>query len=368
MEAMSVLSVIAVNYNSSALLKDCFSSLVSATENIKTEFIVIDSDSREDEVNNLRTLEGDNVRIILKKENVGYPRAVNEGLKNANGDFILITNPDVFYTHDSIKNLLNVLKKFPNCGAVGPRTWWDKGMTFLLPLSELITPFWMFKTCLMDISSALREVILRRWIRKVQAYWLSEKPPVQDMLSGACIMTTRKVLEIVGGFDETFPLYFEDADWCLRARKAGYHLYMVPDAHIIHYYNQSAGQDVRTSQEKFDNSLNIYLRKYFKIRSYLSGNISKLLKRIFNKADNLYDYRGAITKPPVFTFEDKSKKLLLLSPVDSMIPSAGSIFEGDLFKISEELWNFLNNGRYFMRAFEMKHLSSCGAWSWDKIG
>lgn len=366
MEKISVLSVVAVNYNSSSLLKKCLSSIISTTENITTEFIVIDSGSKKDEADSIRSLEDGNVRIIFKKENVGYPHAVNEGIKNAKGDFILITNPDVLYKPDSIKNMIEALRLFPHCGAVGPRTWWDEGMTFLLPLSELVTPFRMLKAELMGISQTFRGMILKKWIKRALRYWLSGKPLVQEMLSGACIMTTRKVLEIVGGFDETFPLYFEDTDWCLRVRKAGYNLYMLPDAEIIHYYNQSAGQDSRSSQEKFNYSSNKYLKKHFNIRFILTGYIAGLLKNINKKTDCLYDDIGIITTPPVFTFKNSAKKLLLLSPVDSMIPSGGSIFQGDSFKLSEELWGHLADGRYYVRVFCPDRLKDYGSWSWYK--
>ena len=361
-----MLSVIAVNYNSSALLKECLSSLVSATEDIPAEFIVIDSGSKAEDADNLRTLEGDNVRVIFSRETISYSTAVNIGVKNTKGDFILITNPDVLYKPDSIKKMLNALAEFPQCGAVGPRTWWDKNMTFLLPFSAPVTPGSILKAEFMRTSGTLREVIMRRWIRQALKCWLSEKPLEQEMISGACIMTTRKIFNITGGFDENFPLYFEDTDWCLRVRNAGYRLYMLPDAGIIHYYNQSAKQDISASQQKYDCSLSKYLRKHYKNRSYLIRQILRLLHGRQNKMDDLYENKGSLTISPAFTFKKDSKKLLLLSPVDTLIPSAGSIIDGTYFEIPKGLWDRLGEGRYFMRAFDIEDLEDCGAWSWVK--
>lgn len=364
---MKMLSVIAVNYNSSALLKECLSSLISAAEGIPVEFIVIDSGSKEADADNLRTLERDNVRVIFSRETLSYSAAVNRGVKNTEGDFILITNPDVLYMPGSIRNMLNALSELPQCGAVGPRTWWDEKMTFLLPFSELITPGSIIKAELMRKSVILREIIMRRWIRKALKYWLSKKPLKQEMLSGACIMTSRNIFNIIGGFDETFPLYFEDTDWCLRVREAGYRLYMTPDAGIIHYYNQSGKQDMAASRQRYDYSLNKYLNKHYKNRTYLVRQITRLLLQgSENKMNYLYEDKGSLTVPPVFTFKDNSGKLILLSPIDTLIPSAGAITDSNDFIISNELWDRLGEGGYFMRAFDIEELWNCGAWNWVK--
>ncbi len=360
-----MLSVISVNYNSSALLKDCLSSISSAVQNgMPVEFIVVDSGSGADDVDALKRLEKKNLKLILSRENIGYAGAVNKGILNATGNFILITNPDVFYKPDSIKNMINALKQLPACGAVGPKTWWDKKMTFLLPLSEILTPYRIIKTELMKVSGTFRDMAVRRWVKRALNYWLSGRPLRQEMLSGACIMTTREVLDIVGGFDESFPLYFEDTDWCLRVRKAGYHLYMVSGADVVHYYNQSAGQEIGVSQQKFHNSLNIYLSKHFQARSYLISCILSFLKVSRNASERLYNDKGVLVEPPDFTFNDDSGKLFLLSTVESMIPSAGAIAGGNFFKISNELWDCMSEGRYFMRVFDIKQLKNRGAWSW----
>ena len=361
-----MLSIITVNHNSSALLKDCFSSIVSAIGDEPYEIIVIDSGSKEEDVDNLLKLKSDNVGIILNSENIGYARAVNTGIRNAKGDFVLITNPDVIYKSGSIRIMLNALLTFPRCGAVGPKTWWNGGMSFLLPFSELITPGRIFKSELMRVSRTMNDLILEGWIRKNLRYWLSEKPMRQEMLSGACIMTTKKILDVVGGFDEIFPLYFEDTDWSLRVRKAGYQLYAVPQANIIHYYNQSAKQDIEASKEKYNYSLDKYVRKHFQRQLFLVRQSLRLHKVFGNKAPAIYDDKGVFTSPPVFNFKASPRKLLLLSPVDSLIPSAGSFFEGDLFRIPWDLWDCLEEGRYFVKTIDLDTFQYCGAWSWVK--
>jgi len=362
----NLLSVIAVNHNSSALLEKCFSSLFPAIGDESWEFLVVDNGSREEDVGNVLSLEGMNVRIIVNKENIGYARAVNQGMEETRGDYLLITNPDVLYKPGSVQVMLRALVELPRCGAVAPKTWWNEGMTFLLPFTELLTPYKILAKEIIRGWPRLSDLILKRWIKGTSRYWLSEKPISLKMLSGACILTTRKVLNNVGGFDETFPLYFEDTDWLLRVRKAGYYLYMVPQANIIHYYNQSAKQDMRASQDKFRESSDKYLRKHFRGQSFFVGLAERFRAVGGNNMSGTYEDMGVLTAPPLFSFEDGSKKLFLLSPVDSLIPSAGSFFEGDSFEIPRDLWDTLGAGRYFVKVLDVRSLRECRSWSWMK--
>lgn len=361
-----MLSVIAVNHNSSAFLKECFSSVVSTMGGGSYEFLVIDSGSREEELRSLQNLRDGKVRLVANRENIGYARAVNEGIRHAKGDVILITNPDVLYKPGSIERMLDALSHLPQCGAVAPKIWWNRGMTFLLPFSEPVTPCSVLRTELMGVSRAMEKMIQKRWIKKALGNWLSEKPLAQKMLSGACIMTTRRVLDVVGGFDETFPLYFEDTDWSLRVRKAGYRLYSVPQANIIHYYNQSAKQDMRASQEKFHESSDKYLRKHFRSQLLFLRLVQRLHAVGRNDTSAMCEDMGVLTVPPAFAFQDSFPKVLLLSPLGSLIPSAGSFFEGKSFEIPQDLWDLLGDGRYFVKAVSLDRFGDCGAWSWVK--
>lgn len=361
-----MLSIIAVNYNSSALLKECYLSIISTIGKEPFEFFVIDSGSKEDDANKLLELEKDNVRIILNRENIGYAKAVNIGVKISKGDKILITNPDVIYRAESIVSMSNALSMLPKCGAVGPKTWWNKEMDFLLPLSKPITPYGMFITDLSKTSKTMNNIFLKRWIKSNLQYWLSDNPLKQEMLSGACIMTKRTLFEKTGGFDEIFPLYFEDADWCLRVRNAGYYLYMVPQAEIIHYYNQSAKKDITSSRQKFNDSMNKYYGKHFNKQVYLFNMIQGLWRHKSDKTFQIYEDTGMLDFPPVFSFQDCRRKLFLLSPVETLMPSAGSFFESDSFIFPEDLWSCLGEGRYFMRCFYPDSFINCGSWSWVK--
>lgn len=361
-----MLSVIAVNHNSLALIGECLSSLNSAAGADAFEFLAVDSGSREDEAEGLRKLEGQNVRVILCKENIGYARAVNVGLEVARGEVILITNPDVVYLPGSVSRMIAALRELPLCGAVGPRTWWDESATFLLPFAELLTPFRILRDGLAGMSAVAGKNILRGWVERALLCWQADRPLPQEMLAGACIMTTRKVIDRVGGFDEAFPLYFEDTDWCLRTGRAGYRLYMEPRANIIHYYNQSAKEDSGTSWGKYLDSQERYLRKHFgRAKLFMLRRLQRPMGGLRKSPAHAED-RGLLTEPPGFAFEEGAEKLFLLSPVDTFMPSAGSFFGGDSFRISGDLWERLGRGRYYAKALRLEGFGDCGSWTWMK--
>lgn len=361
-----MISIIAINYNSSSLLKECFSSIRSTIGTLDFEFIAVDSGSQETDVGNLLTLQEDSAEILLNRENIGYAKAVNQGLAKARGDFMMITNPDVVYRPGSIQRMIKSFSELPRCGAVGPKTWWNRQMTFQLPMSEIITPWRKARAEIVRGSKLLSARVLKNWTRRNVRYWQREIPIEQEMLSGASIMTTAKVINAVGGFDGAFPLYFEDADWCLRTRKAGYLLYMDPGAVIIHYYNQSAKLETGTAAEKFDYSLGRFFTKHYKVQSALMDRILQMRTNIRNRTTTLFDDIGRLDLPPDFRFPTVSRKLLLLSPIDSLIPSAGSFFEGNTFRIPDDLWSHLGMGRYYVKAFELEELRGCGSWTWVK--
>ncbi len=362
-----MLSIIIVNYNSSDILKECYFSIPSALKTQPYEVLIIDSGSEKDEIDKLMDFEKGDAKIILNKENIGYAKAVNLGIKSSNGSHILISNPDVIYTAGSIEEMSDAITTLPKCGAVGPKTWWNKKMDFLLPKSELITPYSVFLQKLMKSSKRIYNGLLKRWIRSNLKFWLSIEPSKQEMLSGACIMTTRKVIEKVGAFDEIFPLYFEDTDWSLRVRKSGYYLYMIPQAEVIHYYNQSAKKDKIAAQQKFNSSMVKYLKKHFNKQIFLFNILQKTLREKRELLLQSYKDIGAINNPPSFEFYDSKRKILLLSPVESLIPSAGACVESNSFVFPKDLWSNLGDGRYFIKCFYADSLINCGSWSWLKI-
>ncbi|MCX8031515.1 MAG: glycosyltransferase family 2 protein [Thermodesulfovibrionales bacterium] len=363
-----MLSIIIVNYNSSEVLKECFSSINRFCNDQPIEILIVDSGSEELDKEKLKEIRDNKVRIIFANENIGYAKAVNLGIKNSQGQHILISNPDVIYLKESIQKMSDALRQIPNCGAVAPKTWWNYNRDFLLPKSEIITPFGNLLIDLARSSRAFYEAFFKRWVKRNLVFWLTDKPLKQEMLSGACIMTKKEVIESIGGFDEGFSLYFEDTDWSIRMLKSGYDLYLIPDSEVIHLYNQSAKKDKSAAEYKFNLSMQKYFIKHFSFQSSLVNFMKKLLSQRL-KAPSSIRYEidlGLIKKPPFFKFESRGRKLLLLSPLEVLIPSAGAFIEDDSFMFPPDLWDCLGEGRYFLRCLLLDSLRYCGSWTWIK--
>jgi len=349
------LSIIIVNYNSTTLLLECFQSLLRNMDRYSFELIVVDNGSRKEEIINLKNLKQyDNVFLILNKDNIGYAKAVNIGLELSKGNYILISNPDVLYLKNSIKELITAIDSVSNCGAVSPRVWWDEKQTFLLPNNELITPGYIFIKSLASHNVYLEKYILREWLKKTLLYWKAEKYLEVELISGSCIMTRKNIVNMVGNFDEQFPLYFEDTDWFLRVKKAGYTLYYVPEANVVHFYNQSAKQEKESSNLKFNLSMKKFLRKHFKKQMYLFDPLNKVLdyKSVSVKSFSFKEL-GFLKEPIFFTIKHNSAKLLLLSPNECMMPAAASFLKSDYFVMNKYLWDRLSYGRYFIKIFDL---------------
>lgn len=360
------LSIIIVNYNSTAFLIDCFNSIRDKIKGFSYEVFIIDSGSRKEDVENLKLLDKfTNVNLIFEKENVGYAKAVNKGFKLSKGDYILITNPDIIYLQNSIKVLIEAINILPYCGAVSPKVWWDEEKTFLLPYNEFISPYIIFKKNISKRISFLKRVVLKKWLEMTIYYWKAENPVEVDLGSGSCILTRKDVIDKVGWFDERFPLYFEDTDWFLRVKKEGYKLYCVPEAEVIHYYNQSAKQDMELSLSKFNQSMEMYLEKHFKKEKFLFEFFNKIINT-FKSRKTYFKDLGELKEPLKIQVNNNIDKLALLSPNENLIPSAGNFFNDNYFEINKNIWDRLSVGRYFAKVFALNRFKEIESYSFYK--
>lgn len=349
------LSVIIVNHNSTSLLIDCFYSIKNQINSLVYEILVVDSGSCKEEVKKLNILNKYNyVNVILKEENIGYAKAANIGLELSRSDHLLITNPDIIYLPGSIKGLREALDNLKDCGAISPRVWWDEDKTFLLPNNEYITPLWIFKKNLAGKLGFLRRFVFDEWLTETMYYIRAEEPVEVDLASGCCIMTKRKIINEIGGFDEGFSLYFEDTDWFLRVKKGGYRLYYVPKAEIVHYYNQSAKLNSDSADFKFELSMSRYLKKHFGKSLFLFSSLNRFVD-FKNKSMKPFYFKdlGSISEPIRITVKGNGEKLLLLSPNEYMIPSAISFFKKEHFELNNRIWKRLADGRYYVKIIRL---------------
>jgi GT2 family glycosyltransferase len=225
-----VVSVILITWNSARYLAHCLEGL--ALQSISVELIVVDNASTDESLE----LIGDGVRVIRNATNRGFSAAVNQALKVARGEFVLLLNPDAFLTRTYIERTIAALK------AAGEEYGSATGK-LLRGIGENISP-----TDIVD-SKGIRFTRSGRHLDIAQGEPDIDNESVTEVfgVSGACALFRRSFLDAVAIdgeiFDEDFFAYREDADLAWRARLFGFRALYVPDA--IAYHVRTVTPEVR---------------------------------------------------------------------------------------------------------------------------
>jgi len=222
------LSVIIVSFNTEGLLGGCINSILKNKEGIKTEIIVVDNASTDNSRQDLKKLAGQKaITLIENKKNVGFARAVNQGIKASSGKFVLLFNSDAILKRYALERLIEFSQKKNNQVVIGVQLLNVDGS--VQPSCYWFPSFW----------GAFEEFWLGRKGRFQKFAPRGKKPVVVDAVIGAAFFLSRKVIDKVGLLDGKFFLYFEDLDYCQRVKKAGMAVYYLPTAQAIHFHGQS---------------------------------------------------------------------------------------------------------------------------------
>lgn len=220
-------SVVIVNYASWPLTEGCVASL-RATGYGDFEVVVVDNDGPgAGEPPELP----DNTRLIRNRENAGFGRACNQGIAASTGEYVVFINPDAVVEKDFFERMQAFFEGHSRVGIVGPRILDAEGGLQLSARREI-----SMVSGLLGRTSLLTRLFPKSSFVKNQFPAVSDldSPTAVDWVSGACMVARRGVLEELGGFDERFFMYFEDADLCRRVRGAGWLVYYLPDVEVIH--------------------------------------------------------------------------------------------------------------------------------------
>lgn len=232
-------SVIIVTYNSAGVIRACLSSLAGDVQSGALEVIVVDNASA-DGTPDLVRREFPWTTVIAGRENLGYSKGVNVGIREARARYLYILNPDTVVRRGSVAKLVEFMDANPKVGIAGPKLVFQDGTvqlscrrfyTFAVlvlrrtPLGKLFkNPKPLRDHLMLDFDHAsTREV---------------------DWLLGAAMFVRREAVDSVGMMDERFFLYFEDVDWCYRMKQRGLSVYYVADAVVEHGYQRESAQTV----------------------------------------------------------------------------------------------------------------------------
>lgn len=244
--------VVIVNYKSGKLTLNALESLRAEREDdgLDLHVVVVENASGDEALlrEGIEARFSDFVSLAVSPRNGGFGAGNNHGLAHAHElglrpRYVHFLNPDTEIRPGAVGTLVRFLEAHPKAGIAGSSFElgdgrpWRIGFRFPSSISEFEDSI-----RLGPISRILRDHVVPRE--------LGHEPEPIDWPSGASMMCRREVLENVGGFDESFFLYFEEIDLCLRARKAGWTCWYVPDSRVMHICGQSSGVTTRDDAPK----------------------------------------------------------------------------------------------------------------------
>ncbi|MFH1509064.1 MAG: glycosyltransferase family 2 protein [bacterium] len=284
------ISIILVSYENPGILMQCIKSILKEANkpNESFEIIVVDNSINNKNRNEIKEkIEDDfskEVKLIKNKKNVGFPKAVNQGIKNSSGKYVLILNPDITVLENSINKLAAFLDQHEEVAIVSPKLVNPKGtiqfscFSFFTTIKTIIYR----RTSLGNLNKGkknLEKFSLTNWNH-------AEARPVAWML-GSAMMAKREAIKKVGLMDERFFMYMEDVDWCRRFWRAGYKVYYYPDAAMVHYYQRESATESSLFLAMFNKLTRIHIKsaiKYF--WKYRRAEERDLINKINNLNSN----------------------------------------------------------------------------------
>ncbi|MBU0569342.1 glycosyltransferase family 2 protein, partial [Patescibacteria group bacterium] len=178
--------------------------------------------------------------LIESKENLGFSKAVNQGVLKASGKYVLLLNSDCKVKKGTLKKLFDFVENTKDVGVVGTKLLNPDGSTqkscFNFPtIGKAVSQYWLGRKGLLD--------------KFVPAGTVPAKSVEVDAVVGAAFLVTPKARKLVGLLDERYFMYFEDINYCRRVKRASLKVYYLPSAEVVHAHGAS-GKGIGDLQKK----------------------------------------------------------------------------------------------------------------------
>jgi GT2 family glycosyltransferase len=222
-------SVVIVNWNTREMLKNCLRSVISETQSVPMEVIVIDNGSTDGSREMCRN-QFHEVRLVENSTNTGFARAVNHGFELAEGEYILMLNSDTIILNKAIEKSIAFADSRPDAGIIGcrllnpDRTLQDSCFRFPNLLGLFLAGTYM--------SQLFKNSYLLNWDRYGYRCWTTAQEV--DCVMGSYMLIRASVLKDIGQLDTDYFMYGEETDYCFRVKKAGWKVVYYPSAEIVH--------------------------------------------------------------------------------------------------------------------------------------
>ena len=249
------LSIVIVSYNVCRFVAQCLDSVQKASSGIDVEVFVVDNASSDDTVSHL-TQHYPWVKVIVNNDNLGFSRANNLAIRQAQGEYVLLLNPDTIVAELTLRACVDFMDAHPQAGGLGVRMHNADGS--LAPESRRAIPSpW---------------VSMLKMLGFTKRYYMShlswDEPGRIEVVSGAFFLLRRKALDEVGLLDEDFFMYGEDIDLSYRLLKGGWENWYQP-SDIIHFKGGSTQKSSFRYVHVFYQAMLIFFRKHYGHQSFL---------------------------------------------------------------------------------------------------
>ena len=292
---MSQLDIVLVSYNTAEYTKRAVQSVYEETQDTDFRIIMVDNDSKDNSVELIES-EFPDVHIIQTGANLGFAGGVNVGAKASNSDYVLLLNPDTVILDNAIDKLMAYAQITPKAGI-----WGGVTLNNDLSLNPNNARARLSSKTLLFSALGLSKIFNKSCFFNHDNYgcWDRKSERAVDVITGCFFLTPRSLWEELEGLDETFFMYAEEADYCIRAIKKGYQPRVTPDARIIHHGGVS------------EINLSGKMLKLLKGKAELINKHAKSWEKPLHKGLLLAHVFNKYSVLKLFSFFNKSKKTTL---------------------------------------------------------
>jgi len=246
------ITVVIVNWNTRALLMECLAAVYGTLQDLRCEIFVVDNASTDGSAAAVAE-QYPEVHLVINPRNVGYAAACNQALRRMQGRYALLLNTDALLSEGAVRRLFDFMEKTPRAAMACGQLLHSDGRP-----QNSVACFPSWKTLLTN-EALLRLCFPNRLPDKGRS---GTQPKEVDSCIGACMLVRKTAMDASGLLDERYFFFFEETDWALSMHRAGWKIYFVPEARVVHRQGQSVGSGA-ASRQLFYKARYLYFRKWY---------------------------------------------------------------------------------------------------------
>ncbi len=252
------LSIVIINWNTRDLLRDCLASLEGACSGLSFEVLVVDNGSADGSAPMVAE-SFPAFTLIPAGGNIGFSKGNNLAFAQCGGDFVLLLNPDTVCPAGSLAKLVAWSRRKDNLGAASPMLTDGQGQPTITS-GHFPHPRFHWLGFLDPMRALPLSGLQKRVVHIPQP---GDPSAMVDYIAGACFLIPRPVLATIGPLDERFFMYFEETDWCWRAKQAGWEIWYCNEAQVVHLEGKAAEKASTFTTRQFQKSYRLFVEKNY---------------------------------------------------------------------------------------------------------